>query len=216
MVMVLALVLGCVTALGYKDVSAASWNQMVDQDIELNKPGSFTLTENATVLKFEVPASGSFVIDFTPSKIHAKAQLLNEQGNVVRNKRGKEILGGGSGYSSFEWEELDAGIYYLRIWGTSSNKKYINIEVGFSTRFEASEEVVWEIGISLKKGKSIQLAKIAENCGEKDAHWAPEDKKIATVSEDGTVKAKAVGETYIKLISSSKKVAKIKIIVTKK
>ena len=210
MVMVLALVLGCVTALGYKDVSAASWDDMVDYEIDLNEYGSFNLKyEQMTTFKFVLTADGSFVFDFTPKKPYIGAELYDEMGNKVGN-----TVGGGywDDYKSFEFKGLKAGVYYLRIWGTRENQG----EFAFYTRSEPSNDVVWEIGMTLKKGKSAQLIKIAENCSEKDAHWVSENKKIATVSADGTVKAKAKGKTYIKLISSSGIIAKIVINVTKK
>lgn len=206
----MALVVGCITALGYRDVSAASWNDMVDQEIELNEFGSFTLKyKKATVFKFELRANGSFVMDFAPDEVYVKAELYNEQGKKV----GGTLETHFSNDYALKWTGLKSGIYYVKIWGTSDKKAY---EQAFYTRSVASDDVVWKIGITLKKGSSIQLDAIAENCSEKDAHWVSENKKIATVSKDGKVKAKAVGTTVIKLISSSNKVAKITVEVIKK
>lgn len=215
MLLILALTFGCLVTSGYKDVSAATFEEIFDQEISLNEYGSFQLNfEQATVFKFDLPADGSFTIDFAPKKIYANAELYGATGNKI----GK-TLGGSSSITSsdsFTWENLKAGTHYLRIWGHSKNSDRSGIEVAFYTRSVRSSDVVWTIGITLKRSGTVQLSKIFENCSDKDSHWVSEDKKIATVTEDGKVKGKAKGKTVIKLISSSGTVAKINVEVVKK
>ena len=215
MLLILALTFGCLVTAGYKDVSAATFEDMFDQEISLNEYGSFQLNfEQATVFKFDLPADGSFVIDFAPKKIYANAELYDAQGNKIGKTLGS--TGSSFSYGSFEWKNLKAGVHYLRIWGHNKASDKSGIDVAFYTRSERSSDVVWKIGITLKRSGTVQLSKIFENCSDKDSHWVSEDKKIATVTEDGKVKGKAKGKTVIKLISSSGTVAKINVEVVKK
>ncbi|MCR5726553.1 MAG: PPC domain-containing protein, partial [Lachnospiraceae bacterium] len=146
MLLILALTLGCLVTAGYKDVSAATFEEIFDQEISLNEYGSFQLNyEEATVFKFDLPADGSFTIDFAPKKIYANAELYGATGNKIGKTLGASYSSGSN--DSFTWENLKAGTHYLRIWGHSKNSDRSGIEVAFYTRSVRSSDVVWTIGI---------------------------------------------------------------------
>lgn len=212
MVMALALVLGCVTALGYKSVSAEPMSKLVDQEIKLNEWNYINLKyHEITTLKVELSADGTFKLDSNPKKSYSHAQLKDELGNPMGKKQNDN--------TEFVWKDLDKGIYYVEIWSDSSEaRKAESIDVAYYASLEPTKDVVLDIGISLKKGKSLQLTKIfsPDNCNEDDMKWVPDDTKIATVSKSGKVKAKSKGETYIRLTCGPTIMAKIKVTVTAK
>lgn len=219
MAIVLALVLGCVTALGYKNVSAAPkvaaspMENLVKQEIKLNQKNYINLKyKEATVLKFELKADGSFKLDCDPADYNATyAQLKDELGNLIDKKQRDD--------KKFEWKDLKAGTYYVEMWNETKSyfKEKEIIEVPFYASSEPSKAVVLEIGIAINKGKSIQLTKIfsPDNCDEDEMVWSSDDTTIATV-KNGKVKAKAKGETYIRLELGPTLMAKVKVTVTSK
>jgi hypothetical protein len=226
MVMVLAFVLGCVTALGYKNVSASPkvaanpMEDLVEQIIKMNQHNYVDLKPEGahTILKVELAADGTFKLEcphsyaFSGNSNAIRAQLKDELGNLKGKEKADE--------STLEWKDLEKGIYYVEIWSNNSKVKKagVSTEVDFYASSEPSNKVVLDIGISLKKGKSLQLTKIfsPDNCDEDKMVWEPDDTNIATVSKSGKVKAKAKGETYIRLKLGSTLMARIKVTVTAK
>ncbi|WP_207655385.1 Ig-like domain-containing protein [Clostridium vincentii] len=102
---------------------------------------------------------------------------------------------------------MPAGTYYLRLWAkTAGSYTYFARQIPTKT-------ASLEICISLKKGQSVQLGTVFNNCKNKDVKWSSLNKEVSTVSSKGEVKALKKGTTTIKEYNSSGLVSKIKIIV---
>ena len=167
-----------------------------------------------TTLKVVLKEKGTFELDFQPEYAgFLNAQLYDENNNLLGStsvSKHESVFAPsdiGINYS------LDAGTYYLRLW--TNSKDYAKTYTYFARQIVAKDATL-EICITLKKGKSIQLGAILNNCKDKKIKWTSSKKKIATVSSKGKVKAKKKGTTTIKAYNSSGLVAKIKVKVTKK
>lgn len=184
---------------------AETIKDQVTQTVAFGEFDELTLKDNDPItLKVVLKEKGQFVLDVSPKQIYSlKGQLYDEQNNLVTT------WGASFYYSSVTTKEiLEAGTYYIRLWVNSSSGAGTYT---YFARFTPSGEASMELCINLKKGNSIQLGTIFNNCNDKDVTWSSSKKAVATVSANGKVTGKKKGTTEIKVFNSSGLVVKIKV-----
>jgi hypothetical protein len=193
------------------NVKAETIANMATETLTINEFDTVTLGESAIVYKIKVKQSGTLELKFSQTSLPwAAYEWYDEEGTFIRS----DSITWGS-WSSITLSNVSAGTYYFRLWRTCSNSKYDGDYVcycGFTPDTNAS----LALGISLVKGKTVQLSGMFENCTDKTLTWKSSNTKIATVSKTGKVTAKKKGTVTIKAYNKSGLVAKIKIKVTTK
>ena len=184
---------------------AETLEDQVTQAVAFGEFDELTLKVNdPIVLKVVLKEKGSFILDFTPQSVWVAGELYDEQSQLIKSWGGF----GSASYKSLEAKGLGAGTYYLRLWARDRDAAGTHT---YFARFTPSGEASMELCINLKKGKSIQLGTIFNNCNDKDVTWSSSKKAIATVSSKGKVTGKKKGTTEIKVFNSSGLVVKIKV-----
>lgn len=107
---------------------------------------------------------------------------------------------------------LKKGIYYIKINNQMDSNLSYNIK--YSVNVPATKIKLNKTKLSLKKGKSFTLKATMSPIKTTDTiKWTSSNKKIATVSKKGVVKAKKKGIAYITATSTSGIKKKIKVTV---
>jgi hypothetical protein len=205
-VLAAAMMFGLLTAVP-TEVKAETLAEAATESISINEFDTITIGEQAVIYKVTIKQKGSLSLNFKPNKIAARYEWYNEEGKLLSSETS------GLARSSLDFKDLEAGIYYLRIWA-SSTAAYGDYT--YYGSFTPDESASLELGISLVKGKSVQLAAMFENCTDKTLTWKSSNKKIATVNKNGKVTAKKKGTVTIKAYNESGLIAKIKVKVTNK
>jgi hypothetical protein len=191
------------------EVKAQTIAEQATDTLAINEFDTITLGGSAIVYKVKIKQKGTLELKFSQTSLPRVAyEWYNEEGEFLTSK---ETYYGS--YSSIEFSDLTEGTYYFRVWGLNEN--YYGDYTYFGN-FTADESASLELGISLVKGKSVQLAGMFENCTDKSLTWKSSNKKVATVNKNGKVTAKKKGTVTIKAYNKSGLVAKIKVKVTNK
>jgi hypothetical protein len=205
-ILAVAMVFGLLVAVP-TNVKAETIAEQATGTLSLNEFDTITIDESAIVYKVTIKQKGKLELKFSQKTLGScEYEWYNEDG---------KILGSGASYGSETSVSLsaDKGTYYFRIWGMFA---FDYGEYTYYGAFTPAGNASLTLGISLVKGKTVQLAGMFENCTDKELTWKSSNTKIATVSKSGKVTAKKKGTVTIKAYNKSGLTAKIKIKVTTK
>lgn len=207
MVLALALILICVPTMEANAATAIT--EMPAQTIAMNEFDTITFTVNVPVVaKIQLKTKGTFSLRFNPDDPgYVYVELYDAQSNLLAYDTidtEYNITPYRIGYEGY----LDAGTYYLRMYN-----KYAWNDGTYSFQAQMYPATGTDILIcpTIKKGKTLQLSPSFINCKDKKLTWKSSNKKVATVSSTGKVKALKKGTTTIKVYNQSGVVTKLKI-----
>jgi uncharacterized protein YjdB len=207
-VLAIAMVFGLLVAVP-TNVKAETIAEQATETLTINEFDMVTVGESAIVYKIKVKQSGTLELKFSQTWLaDVSYEWYNEGGALIDSQRHN-----GTYCLSATLSNVSAGTYYFRLWGL--NSEHYGDYVCYSD-FTPDTSSSLELGISLVKGKTVQLSGMFENCTDKELTWKSSNTKIATVSKSGKVTAKKKGTVTIKAFNKSGLVAKIKIKVTTK
>ncbi len=169
----------------YSTSNSADKSMKTDYKITIKKAGTIKL----------------FALDY--EGLFTYWQLFDSKSNPISN----ELLV----TESREFEDLDAGTYYLRV-DLRVKDAYVN---NFYYTFEPTKKPLLSFKVTLKKGGKLQLGTVTENYDGK-VKWLSTKKSVATVSKTGLVTAKKAGTTTIRASLDSGEFIEIKVVVSKK
>lgn len=190
---------------------AYTFEDVVTTEVTFQEFDEINLTDEPLVMKITMKNAGKFVIDFNGERIwFSDAKLFDEDSNLLDSFDYAEYLYNIGSDEFVGDSDLPAGTYYL--WlnpsGDYGNKSFL-------TRYIKPEKTDLELGVSVKKGKSIQLSTFFTNCKDKNLKWSSSKKSVASVSSNGKVKGLKPGTTIIKAYNMGGIVGKLKVEVTK-
>lgn len=206
MVLALALILICVPTMEANAATAIT--EMPAQTIAMNEFDTITFTAKVPVVaKIQLKTKGTFSLRFNPDNPGVVyIELYDAQSNLLAygSTNFSNITPNNIGYNG----DLDAGTYYLRMYNMYS---WNDGTYSFQAQMYPATGTDILICPTIKKGKTLQLSPSFINCKDKKLTWKSSNKKVATVSSTGKVKALKKGTTTIKVYNQSGVVTKLKI-----
>lgn len=206
MVLALALILICVPTMEANAATAIT--EMPAQTIAMNEFDTITFTAKVPVVaKIQLKTKGTFSLRFNPDNPGVVyVELYDAQSNLLAydSTNFSNITPNNIGYNG----DLDAGTYYLRMYNMYS---WNDGTYSFQAQMYPATGTDILICPTIKKGKTLQLSPSFINCKDKKLTWKSSNKKVATVSSTGKVKALKKGTTTIKVYNLSGVVTKLKI-----
>lgn len=208
MVLALALILTCIPTMEANAATAITG--MPAQTIAMNEFDTITFTANVPVVaKIQLKTKGTFSLRFNPDDPgYVYVELYDAQSNLLAYDTIDTDYYNITPYKIGYNGDLDAGTYYLRMYNT-----YSGCDGTYSFQAQMYPAAGTDILIcpTIKKGKTLQLSPSFINCKDKKLTWKSSNKKVATVSSTGKVKALKKGTTTIKVYNLSGVVTKLKI-----
>lgn len=205
---------------------AATLEQQVYAEVALRETNKINISTEIKVLKIVMKQKGKFELNFNPESLrYIDAELYDVQGSCLGEVRWFYFKNSSKIQSlDFCNRDLEAGVYYLRIWTESRSyvgeySYYANVipaETGNVTvPGDSNTDTVKPANgsavkkkvslnkkkIVLKRGKKVQL-KLKNN--KKSVIWRSQKKSIASVNAKGVVKGRKKGTTYIYAIANNK------------
>lgn len=207
---------------------AATLEQQVYAEVALRETNKINISAEIKVLKIVMKQKGKFELNFSPESVYWRsidAELYDAQGSCL-GEVSWSYFKNSSKIQSLDFcnRDLEAGVYYLRIWtesrsGVGEYSYYANVipaETGNVTvPGDSNTDTVKPANgsavkkkvslnkkkIVLKRGKKVQL-KLKNN--KKSVIWRSQKKSIASVNAKGVVKGRKKGRTYIYAIANNK------------
>lgn len=178
--------------------------------------------------KFKVSKSGKLSISYTTDSVQYIYISLYDSDGAALESDTAEAKSGSCRYSSWNkhteiwWNssskvgtgkitfDLKKGTYYLKVECDDYNKGKFKFTPKYPTSDEGSSDAkIDALTLSVKKGTKLSFGTMITGTADlSDIKWSTSDKKVATVSSTGTVKAVAKGSATItaKIGSSSVKI----------
>lgn len=186
---------------------------------------SYSKTYEVKTYKFKVSKSGTLKFSYSVDSVNVDFWLYDSEGtpvsitskssksgnlyawseNTCIGVRRNEVSGIGTGEFTYK---VKKGTYYLKTEGYSKGK--LKLTATYPTDDEGTSDAkIDALTLSVKKGTTLSFGTMITGTADlSDIKWTTSDKKVATVSSAGVVKAVAKGSATItaKIGSSSVKI----------
>lgn len=186
--------------LGSFPAKAETIADRVEAGLEINKFAGFEKTYYEKMY-YDIKLSKSGILNFDFNYGAEKDALTSGLDLKVFDEKGNEIDDSSVSPTGNVFFKLDAGRYIIEIsqnmYAAGKYKGY------FYLTFEEELKDTIQMTLTLKKGNSIQLGAVVKPTAKSTYTWTSSNKKAATVTKKGLVKAKKKGKTTIKVTANA-------------
>ena len=196
LIVIIIIILGIIGYLGYINFKMPPYVT----NIEINESKRF---DNQVIFNIEV--------DNHPLKFNKATWCLLSESDDLPNKKDNNWVQARNGYCSFTVEDGEYNIFVKDTYGNIvySNKQKVNIDKILEIKPNKTTFYMWKGMEQLLTYELVKLGNVEENI-----KITSSNEKIASINDDGIIKANDYGTAYINLVSDDGANSKVKVIVS--